>query len=69
MSEWKKYPENKPERDIVCLVFNSKGWMSDIRAIYHYGYDVFTLRDNNYRENLTLEVTHYLETPEPPRRE
>jgi hypothetical protein len=66
MNEWisRKTP---PKRDCACLVINDKGWMSNTRALYHVMYDVFTLCDPNYRVGLTLDVTHYLIIPEPPK--
>jgi hypothetical protein len=66
--EWIKYPENKPSSTVIALVYNQKGWMhGSAKAVYHERYDCWVLCDPNYRESLTLEVSHYLPLPEPPK--
>lgn len=55
----------KPSIDTLCIVSNEKGFMGDVRAIYHSHYDVFVLNDPNYRESITLEVTHWFPYPNP----
>ena len=64
---WISVKDKLPETCINCLVSNSKGWMFEIRAIYHPREKVFQLYDPTYRETILLDVTHYLEIPDPPR--
>jgi len=64
MSEWISFINTKPKDDTFALVTNNKGWMGIIKAYYHTGYDVWVLEDPNYRQTITLEVTHYLPIPE-----
>lgn len=56
--------DNPPKKDMVCLVWNEKGWMNAVKARYHHHYDVFVLHDSSYRESITLEVTHYMPIPD-----
>ena len=69
MTAWIDFREKKPECDITAIVFNEKGHMSGgcVHAIYYTVYDVWCLYDPNYRESLTLEVTHYLPIPKTPK--
>lgn len=60
--------DNPPESDLVCLVWNEKGWMSGAKAIYHSHYNVFVLDNPTCRESVTLEVTHYLPIPIGPKK-
>jgi hypothetical protein len=64
---WLRYPENKPENDIVALVAHEKGWMSNEHAIYRATDGVWTHYDPNYRSTLLLDITHYLPIPIAPR--
>ena len=65
--EWIKFSDKMPETDIIALVSNAKGWMSDAKAIYHKRENVWVLSDPNQRNSYTLEVTHYLTIPQCPR--
>lgn len=67
--KWIDFKKVKPKTDIIALVCNSKGWMGWTRAIYQASDDVWTLYDVNYRDTLTLEVTHYIAIPPEPRHE
>lgn len=65
---WKKYPENKPEKNIEAIVYNDKGWMHEQKASYRSKEDIWVilypcLGSSNF---LTLNVTHYLEIPTRP---
>jgi hypothetical protein len=64
--EWVDFREQKPEKMIMALVFNEKGWMTVIRATYHPKQEAWLLYDPHYREPVLLEVTHYLEIPTQP---
>jgi len=66
--EWINFEEKKPDNMILALVFNQKGWMSDVMAMYHPDQETWVLYDPNYRITLTLQITHYLEIPTPPNR-
>ena len=59
---WIDFRKEKPKKDITAIVFNEKGYMNGVGVIgmYSVNYDVWNLYDPNYRESLTLEVTHYL---------
>lgn len=63
MSEWIRVRDKKPTDYSIALVCNEKGWMRGIKATYHEREDVWVLYDPNYRESLTLDVTHYLVIP------
>ena len=68
MTSWIDFRQQKPKEMITAIVFNEKGFMSGqcVIALYYPNYDVWYLYDPNYRESLTLEVTHYLPIPTPP---
>lgn len=66
MSEWIEFPKNKPQSDIVALVFNEKGFMRGLKAIYHSRCDTWVLYDPKSLDSFTLEVTHYFPIPEYP---
>jgi hypothetical protein len=70
MTNWIDFRKEKPKQDTVAIVFNEKGFMcgTTIRAIYHASYDVWCIYDLRYRESITLEVTHYLPIPNPPKK-
>jgi len=61
--EWTLFKENKPKRITIAVVCNIKGWMTNVLATYHPEYDTWVLYDPNYRNAVTLEVTHYAEIP------
>lgn len=65
--EWIELKDKKPDKDIVALVCNEKGYMWRAEAIYDAYYDIWKLSDPNYRESLTLDITHYIEIPPIPR--
>jgi hypothetical protein len=66
MSEWISINDRLPENDMCVLVTNRKGWMHKVQAIY-YKHKNFFLYDNpDVKENLLLDVTHWLEIPGPP---
>jgi len=64
---WISVKDKLPDNDCECLVHNEKGWMHLIRASFRYNYNVFIYHDIHSHEMLVLEVTHYIEIPEPPR--
>ncbi len=66
MREWINFKEKKPSELTVALVFNERGFLNNVKAIYHPRYDVWALFDPNYRESIVLDVTHYLPIPEHP---
>lgn len=64
---WLKYPENKPKDGSSCWVINNR-WGSDrFEAIYMSFKEVFWLYDPNKRDHPCLDVTHFIEIPEPPK--
>lgn len=65
--KWISVKEKKPPDFTEALVYNEKGWMRDVRAIYHAPEDVWVLYAPDYRERVTLEVSHYIPIPECPR--
>ncbi len=65
--EWINFKERKPIGDILAIVCNKNGYMYYAKAIYHEHSDTWTLDDPNYSGTLTLEVTHYIEVPRPPK--
>lgn len=66
--EWKSVKTHGlPKHDACCLVENEKGWMFQVKAIYHHCENVFTYNNPDAREHLTLEVTHYLIIPDRPK--
>ena len=69
MTTWIDFRKEKPGESITAIVFNEKGFMCGqcVIATYYPNYDVWCLYDPNYRESLTLEVTHYLPIPIPPK--
>lgn len=64
--EWISFKDSPPENDILALVCNEKGFLFNVRAMYHKRYDIWVLNDPNYRETLALEVTHYFPIPDKP---
>lgn len=65
---WKDFRLEKPKETTIAVVFNEKGFMSMVMAIYHPHYDVWQEHDPGSRTSYTLEVTHYFEIhPEPKR--
>jgi hypothetical protein len=66
VNNWIDFNEKKPDRLIIAIVCNIKGWMSYILATYHPIDDVWVLVDPNYRHSIVLEVTHYIELPRLP---
>lgn len=67
MNEWISIEERLPETDIMALVCNAKGWMHDVKAIYHKRYDVWQLYNPESRESILLDVTHWIPIPPPPK--
>ncbi len=65
--EWTLFKENKPKRITIAVVCNVKGWMTHILAIYYPEDDVWVLLDPKYRQDVALEVTHYIEIPDSPK--
>ena len=61
--KWISTKDLLPTEECLCYVMNDKGYMRGIRAIYYPKYGVFVLYDPNYRESLTLDVTHYTILP------
>lgn len=71
MSNWISVKDKLPTTRICAIVVSTKGWMKGefIRALYHPNENAWVLYDPNYRENICLEVTHYLPIPEFPNSE
>lgn len=65
---WIDFRLNKPKQITFAVVSNEKGFMINgtIRAMYFPKYDVWNLYDPNYRESVTIEVTHYIPIPDAP---
>ncbi len=63
--EWKRYPDNKPEKDILALVFNQKGYMDMCIVSYQYAWDIWVHYHD--RDSFVLDISHYIEIPERPR--
>lgn len=61
--EWISVKDKKPDKMITAIVFNSRGYMYNVMALYYPGSDIWILFDPNYRQTLTLDVTHYMEIP------
>lgn len=68
MNEWISVKDRLPESDICALVVNDKGFMigGTVVALYSRTYNVWRLYDPNYRESVTLEVSHYIPIPAVP---
>lgn len=66
---WISVKENPPKEDIVAVVCNDKGWMTNQTAIYHKIYDVWVLYRPHDSSSILLEVTHYIPIPAPIRRD
>lgn len=60
---WIDFRIEKPKTDICALVCNEKGWMFDVKAMYHLRNDVWQLDDPTCRGALLLDITHYLPIP------
>ena len=63
MSEWKKYPETKPEKDINCVVKNIRRPFDSFLAIYSTYDDAFWQYEPNQLNKPYIAVTHYIEIP------
>lgn len=62
--EWNDVKEIKPDRDIVCYVYNCR-WGGAFQAIYHKSDDVFVQYDPKMHDHPCLDVTHWIELPHP----
>jgi hypothetical protein len=58
-----------PKHDMLCLVYNCKGWMRDVKAIFQHRNSIFLLDDPQYRPTIMLDVTHYYPIPGDPKDE
>ena len=70
MSEWLRYPENKPKESIWCVVccIKNGGLAMHYRiAMYRIDQDVFLAWPILEHERACYEVTHYMPLPEPPK--
>jgi hypothetical protein len=65
--EWKSIEKDGyPKVGCICLVTNNIGWMSNVQATFHPECNTFVLYDPNYRQCLTLDITHYIIIPKYP---
>lgn len=64
--EWKKWSEQKPDDDSVCLVTNVDYGHEIFIAIYHSRYNVFIKYDLSDRKTTPLAITHWLGIPTQP---
>ncbi len=65
--KWNKYPDKKPESDMICYVCNIKAGSYQFVAIYHKNYDYFSWNEPGLYHQPPIEVTHWIELPPPPR--
>jgi hypothetical protein len=64
--EWISVEDELPLQMCDCIVYNSKGWMRNARAIYYPNDNIFVLYNPQEIDKFTLAVTHYIIIPEPP---
>jgi len=65
--KWISVKNKSPEHDSMVLVINAKYGMETFQAFYHKDYNVFILSNPNIRETTLLDITHWIEIPDPPR--
>ena len=68
MNHWISVKERLPEDDgQMVIVCNTNGWMRYQRALYYPRDNLFVHYDPQYYDKLTLDVTHWMPLPEPPK--
>lgn len=63
--EWNRYPEKKPDTNMVCYVCNER-WGGCFIATYMRNYDVFIQSEDNIRAHPCLHITHWVQLPQRP---
>jgi hypothetical protein len=65
--EWIKYPENKPEKSVICIVVNTNWSNVHYLAFYEKEKDLFVLYNPECRNHLPIQITHFIAIPEWPK--